>query len=453
MKFIKALKTINYKLWFAILLTMFLPTIYQTTRIFFLGNLPMDNGINISSQLSWVNLFYEIIQEALILPLFFLLGKSLNKKEEFENKVRTGLIITTAIYSLTSLIIILCANPLVTFMAQDANLIQETIIYIRLETIAALFSTLWRFVLLVLITLKKNNYLYVLLLIQMLLSILFDTFLLSNLNFSANLGVNGIAITNISVNIIVLTTSLLLLKREKISIFSKAKLNFCWLKEWFKVGKYSGLESLLRNLVFMVMIIRMVNLVAEQGNYWVANSFIWNWLLIPGLALSDLVKKEIAENKENIKNKTFGYLCLTGIFIIVWLISIPTWKPFLQNVMNVKEYETVFKILLIQTGFYLTFLFNSCIIDSTFYALGKTNYMLIQSLCIDGFYYGVMFILYLLGLFVPTLLGICLMFGIGMVLDFIPTIILYIHMLKKENINIDFKLNNLKLKEKENGRL
>lgn len=79
--------------------------------------------------------------------------------------------------------------------------------------------------------------------------------------------------------------------------------------------------------------------------------------------------------------------------------------------------------------------------------------MLIQSLCIDGFYYGVMFILYLLRLFVPTLLGICLMFGIGMVLDFIPTIILYIHMLKKENINIDFKLNNLKLKEKENGRL
>lgn len=67
--------------------------------------------------------------------------------------------------------------------------------------------------------------------------------------------------------------------------------------------------------------------------------------------------------------------------------------------------------------------------------------MLIQSICIDGIYYGIMFILYLTGIFIPSLLGICLMFGIGMALDFIPTILLYIRMLKKENIKIDFKLD------------
>ncbi len=206
------------------------------------------------------------------------------------------------------------------------------------------------------------------------------------------------------------------------------------------MGKFSGIESLLRNFVFMMMIVRMVNIVAEQGNYWIANSFIWNWLLIPGLALADLVKKEIGENTENIRTKTFGYIALTSIFAILWLLSIPLWKPFLQYVMNVSEYETVFGIVLLETGFYITFLFNSCICDSTFYGLGKTNYMLIQSLCIDGLYYGIMFILYLTGVFVPTLLGIALMFGIGMTLDFIPTLVLYIMILKKENIKLDFNL-------------
>lgn len=68
--------------------------------------------------------------------------------------------------------------------------------------------------------------------------------------------------------------------------------------------------------------------------------------------------------------------------------------------------------------------------------------MLIQSMCIDGFYYGVIFILYLCGVFVPTLLGTCLKFGIGMALDFIPTMILYIRLLKKENVKIDFRLEN-----------
>lgn len=442
MRVIRALKTVNYRLWLAILATMLLPTVYQTVRIYFLGDLPSDWGVNIASQLSWVNLFYEVVQEALILPLFFLLGKSLNNREELANKVRTGLSVTAIIYTIVSLVIIACARPLVVFMAQNGELIDATVTYIRLETIAALFSTLWRFMMLVLVTLKKDRYLYIVLSIQMALSVLLDTFLVSNLAVSAKMGVNGVAVTNIAVNALILVAAVFLLKRESVAVFSKEKWDFRWLKEWFQVGKFSGLESLLRNIVFMIMVVRMVNLVAEQGNYWIANNFIWQWLLLPGLALADLVKKEVGENKANIRDKTFGYISLVTIFALAWLASIPLWKPFLKYVMNAAEYETVYKIVLIETGFYMTFLFNSCIFDSTFYGLGKTNYMLIQSICIDGFYYGIMFILYLCGVFVPTLLGICLMFGIGMALDFIPTMVLYIRLLKKENIKIDFRLEN-----------
>ena len=57
-----------------------IPTIYTTVRIHFLGNMPSDWGFNIASQLSWVNLVYEVLQEAIILPLFYLMGKSLFDK-------------------------------------------------------------------------------------------------------------------------------------------------------------------------------------------------------------------------------------------------------------------------------------------------------------------------------------------------------------------------------------
>jgi Na+-driven multidrug efflux pump len=425
---------------------MSLPTIYRTVRIFFLGDIPSDWGFNIASQLAWVDLFYEVIQEALILPLFFLLGKSLKDGavpgENFENKVRTGLIATATIYLLFSTIVIGFAKPLVIFMAQKDTLINATVNYIRLETVAALFSTLARFIMLVLITLKKDKYMYITLGVQMLLSIILDTFLISSLDVSLKTGVNGIAVTNIIVNIMTLFIAVFLLNRENIKLLRNCKLSFTWMKEWFRVGKYSGLESLLRNLAFMIMIVRMVNVVSEQGTYWVANNFIWGWLLLPGLALADLVKKEVAEDEKNIRDKTFGYLAFTFIFAAVWLLSIPLWKPFIQYVMNVSDYDTVFFIVLIQTGFYLTFLFNSCICDSTFYGLGRADYMLIQSLCIDGFYYGLMFILYTFGIFTPTLLGISMMFGIGMTLDFIPTLILYIRMLKKKGIKIDFRLES-----------
>jgi Na+-driven multidrug efflux pump len=337
--------------------------------------MPNDWGFNIASQLSWVSLFYEIIQEALILPLFFVLGKSLSNKNEFTNKIKGGLLLTGVIYLILSCLLFIFAKPLVIFMAQNKELIDATVDYIRLETIAALLSTLFKFMLTVLITLKKDGYMYLTLVIQMLLSILLDTFLVSNLNISLKIGVNGIAITNIIVNCINLVICLFLLKKENMSIFTGEKISFSWVKEWFQVGKYSGIESLIRNVVFSIMIIRMVNMVSEQGSYWVANNFIWNWLLLPALALGDLIKKEVGEDKNNIQTKTFGYIVLTVIFTILWLISIPVWKPFLRIVMNVDVYETVYYIVLIQTVFYITFIFNH-ICDSTFYGVGRTDYIL-----------------------------------------------------------------------------
>jgi Na+-driven multidrug efflux pump len=417
---------------------MLFPTIYQTVRVFFLGEMPNDWGFNIASQLSWVSLFYEIIQEALILPLFFLLGKSLSNKNEFANNIKAGFFLTGVIYLILSCILFVFAKPLVIFMAQDKKLIDATVDYIQLETIAALLATLFKFMLTVLITLKKDGYMYLILIIQMLLSILLDTFLVSDLDISLKIGVNGIAVTNIIVNSINLVICLLLLKKENISIFTREKISFIWVKEWFHVGKFSGIESLIRNVVFSVMIIRMINIVSEQGTYWVANNFIWNWLLLPTLALGDLIKKEAGEDKNNIQTKTFGYIILTIIFTILWIVSIPVWKPFLRIVMNIDVYETVYYIVLIQTVFYIIFIFTH-ICGSTFYGVGRTDYLLIRSICIDVCYYGIAFILYLNGIFAPSLLGISLLFGIGMSISFIPTLILYLRMLKKMNMHIIIK--------------
>ena len=47
------------------------------------------------------------------------------------------------------------------------------------------------------------------------------------------------------------------------------------MKDFFKIGGISGLESFVRNIAYMLMVSRMVNMVGEQGTYWVANNFIW----------------------------------------------------------------------------------------------------------------------------------------------------------------------------------
>lgn len=429
-------KNINIRLLIALISIMLLPSLYQTTRVNFLGDLPSDSGINIASQILWLSLIYEIAQEALILPLFYLFGKSLSNTKEFENKVQTGFIVTLGIMACLSAILFIYSQNIVIFMEQSEQIIGQTTQYIRLETIAIMFATLVKYMMVVIISLNKDKYIYGLLVVQMTLSILLDSIFFGPFEFSLDMGVIGIAWTNIIVNIAILLATYISIRQYGLKLLSFNQMSFTWMKEWWTTGVFSGLESLVRNIAFMVMIIKMINMVEEQGSYWIANSFIWGWLLLPALALSELVKRDVGEDVKNIARNTKGYFSLGLIFVAIWCITIPFWQSFLANVMNVQDIKTVMYIVGIQTVFYFVFIFNNSILDATLYGLGKTNYMFIQSLWVNVGYYGTMFILYKVGVFTPTLLNICLMFGFGILIDLIPTVILYKKALREQDIKV-----------------
>ena len=264
-----SLSRINHKLFVALLVLGLAPTIYTTVRVFFLGQLPGEWSFSIAGQLSWVNLLYEILNEAIILPLFYFIGKVKDDKGEFSNRVRTGMLISLGVYAVLSAVVLIFAEPLLTLMATDESIIEASATYIRIESIANIFSILTQFVLVALVTVNKSKYLYALTGARLVLCLISDIFLVSSLPVSANLGVNGIGYSNIIVNALLLVVSLVLLAKEGIKVFGKAKLNFVWAKEFAKVGGISGIESLVRNVAYMVMIARMVNVVGEQGTYWV----------------------------------------------------------------------------------------------------------------------------------------------------------------------------------------
>ena len=435
---VKALRSFNWPLWLVLAVTLLIPALYQTLRLYFLGDIPGDWGVNIASQLAWVNLLYEILEEALILPLFFLLGKSLGSKEELENKTITGLLLSFGAYCVLSAAIIVFARPLCVWMASDPATMDATVTYIRLESVAAAVGILSKFITVLLVSMNKRRYMVTLLGVQTVLTMLLDTLLLSHLPVSADLGVNGIAIANICVSTLCFALAAAFLRKEGLRLFTRKKLDFSWLREYGRLGACSGLESLVRNLAFMLMVSRLVNVISEQGTYWVANSFTWTWLLLPATALYDVIKKETAESKENIRTKTPGYFAAAALFSLLWFASIPLWKPFLQYVLNCGEHETVFHVVLISSAFYVLYIFN-CVCDGTIYGRGKTSYMLLESLFTNSLYYGAMFILWKTGAWVPTLDGIALMFGAGMAVDLIPTVGCYRHLLRKERIKVEWR--------------
>lgn len=437
-KIIKSLKNINYKLFLSLLILGLCPTIYTTIRVYFIGQLPNEYSYSIAGQLSWVNLIYEVLSEAIILPLFFFIGQVVTNKSEFTNRIKTGLLISIIVYTILSIIIIIFIRKLLILMATDSVIIDDSITYIRIESVANIFQMVFNFILIALVALGINKYVYILTFLKLILCVIFDTLITSTLPFSLNLGINGIAITNIIVNLLLFIFASHLLKKEEIYVFKKTKMSFSWIKEFFKVGGISGLESLVRNIAYMLMVSRMVNMVGEQGTYWVANNFIWGWLLLPILQLGELIKRETAVDKTSIKKNSLGYFTVTLIICALWCITIPLYKPFMTNILGYSDVDKLFNLVILLLGFYMLYALQN-VFDATFYGLGKTEYLFYESVITNSIYYGCAFILYILGVWEPTLTKIAVMFGIGNLFDSIVSFIMYMILLKKERINI-FKI-------------
>lgn len=434
-KIVKSFKNINHKLFIALLVMGLVPTIYTTLRVFWLGNLPGDWSYSIAGQLSWVNLIYEVINEAIILPLFYFVGKVIENKKELKNRMKTGLLITLGIYIVLSIFIMTCTSPLLKAMATDSSIIDASITYIRIEAVANVFGILSQFALVGLVTLGKDKLVYTLTGVRLILCILLDLFLVSSLPCSANMGVNGIGISNIVVNLIIFALTLALLAKNGVNVINKEKMDFRWAKDFAKIGGVSGAESFVRNMAYMIMIVRMINVVNEQGTYWVANNFIWGWMLLPITQLGELIKQEISTNKNAVKNNSLGYFAITGVIIIIWCVLIPTYKPFMQYVLNYDNVDKLFELVMVLFGFYALYAIQN-IFDATFYGLGKTHYMLFESVASNTVYYGTAYILYKCGVWVPTLNSIALLFGIGLAFDFVISLGAYLFLLKKNNMNL-----------------
>ena len=292
-----------------------------------------------------------------------------------------------------------------------------------------IFGIMYDFAMIALITVGRQKDIYAIAVIKCALTILFDIFFVSSLPLSLHLGVNGVGFSNILANALMFAAVIHILEREGYHLFAKERMSFSWLRDFSKTGGISGLESFVRNIAYMLMVSRMVNIVGEQGTYWVANNFIWGWLLLPVLQLGELIKREVAEDNENIKRNTKGYFVITAAICLIWVAAIPFYKPFMSNVLGFADVDKLFRLVMLLLVPYMFFAFQN-IFDATFYGAGRTEYMLFESIVTNTVYYGAFFTAFLCGAWTPSLTGIAVMFGLGNIFDSIVSGIAYIHFRK-----------------------
>lgn len=421
------LKSFRWNMWIALCALALVPAIYQTIRTALAYVNTSASGIDIIGQMEWYDLIDETLKALLIIPLYCILNR-VNKEDNknFSRFAFIALITVFALYFIFNIGVFFYGTSLIKAMNPSEVNIVAIKQYLELETIAFMIGIIPTFFNVIFVTINKAKNVYIFLIIQAILGIIGDFVLIPNL------GVNGIAINNIITNSILAVAGFITLFLEKQitpSWFNKGDSKL--IVNWCKIGLFSGLQQFIDNIVYALMISRMVNLVAESGNYWVANNFIWGLLLIPISALSEIIKSDYKEEKNTNRS---NYLMIVTFSIITWIITIPLWKPFLRYVERIDNYQDIFSIIIKLWPFYIAY--SLCIIpDSIFIGKGKTQYNVINSILVNFVYYGIWFILYITNSIQFNMLTIIMMFGFGMVFHLIISVVELLVFDKKNSLH------------------
>ena len=399
------LKSFNFNLFVSLCLLALVPAVYQTVRTFLISTSTSAGAFDVIGQMEWFDLINETLLAFLIVPLYSVLNKIYTSHgERFSASVFKVGIISFLLYFIFSATVFAYGVHLVRMMNPAQTDINSVNTYLRLETVAFVLGIISRFVNVVFVVVGKSKNVYIFLAANALLSILADFVLIPSF------GVMGIALSNILINLILGALGIFVLVIEgyvKIEGFSRRDVAIC--REWARVGVFSGLQQFIDNVFYAVMIGKMVNMVAEQGNYWVANNFIWGWLLIPVSALVEIIRRDCKDGYRKLKQS--NYYMITGFVVALWIATVPLWSVFYQYAERLVNYQAIFDITVKLFPFYIAYALCT-IPDNIFIGLGKTKYNMINSLICNLGYYGLFFVLYVTKAITMTMNTIILMFGI-----------------------------------------
>ncbi len=389
----------DIKIFLSLILWTLIPSVYLLIRTNIVSVNHID--INILGQMEWFDLIDEIIRTTFITPLYYLLKDKNPKKNGF------SFILSFGVYFLFTVIISLYIGNISAFM--NAEYAKE---YLFLQSVSMLIAFIGVFVNLLFILYGHYKFIVLFTVIKIILLSVFDYILIPIFKDL------GASYSEIMVNIFIAILSIIFIVKNKYMSFAVCDKEFLCL--WMKKGAFCGLQIFLDNFIYGLIVCRMVNAVLESGNYWIANNFIWGWLLVPITCLAQIIQKN------SLKKITFHhiwkYVCA---IIVIWIITVPFWQFFVHNIMGINNDKDILNILYILVPYYMCYMV-AAMIDAWFVSKGKTIYLFINSVMVNIVYYGIMYTLFKIDTFTLNIYFIIHLFGVGMMIHMFISILLYL---------------------------
>lgn len=390
----------------------FLPLMWKVLEIAFLST--FENSLKILGQVALISIIFKVFEETILNPLFKTLSKSnFSTDKEKTNVAYKFLIYYSVATVLFTALLIIFNKQILEISKVPAYMFDETLQFLKLYIIAYGFGVIAKFLYTFSLINKDTKKMLVYFLIKSVATtLLFVCFVPK---FALGLGVTGVAIAELTINIITIVYLTLSLPKPQ---QSQTKFD---VKTYFKLLGLSFFETLIRNIVYYFVILVFLNMLDNQDLYFVSNEFIWSVMLVPTLAQSSLIKQELANGNNNLKPYFINSIILSLFIIVLIPIAFLTFK----YVYNLTTHIETFIVLLKLLPCYFIFIIDS-IIEAYFISTGKMHHVLIQSIITNILVYLTAFVLYACGIWIITLNSIILLFNLGVIISSLYTITVYL---------------------------
>ena len=421
----------DYRLFAAILLFLSLPNVYQLYRVSLIGNeIPDTGSLAIVAQWQFVGLIVEVFQEATVLAVFFFLGSQIRNGAAIQlDRAKSVMTFIFGASFLFAIVVFLFRGIFVDLIGTPDEIRAETSTFLAINVFSIPFMLLSAAIVVLFQSLGMRRVILALAIFNVLLLFIFDSLFFGGYGFSLNVGVIGVGWSNLLSGAILVATgiALLLTSRRMPSGYLTTLPSFADMREYWRIGLGSGVDSAVRNAAYFIMIIRLVNTIGttEISGYYVAIQILWSFMLVPILAFADSSKALVAQastDRERVRVLWRSSMLITGAMVLVWIALTP-WLSTFANALSddpdiVQAALTAFAILFVP---YVMFCFNT-VTDAVFYGLGKTQYMAYQSILTNGTVYVIAFLLYVTNVWDVTYVGVMILFALGILVDSVLTL-------------------------------
>ena len=395
----------------------FLPLLWKILELAFLSS--FNNALKILGQIALISIIFKIFEESILNPLYKCFSKqNLNDDNKRQYLIKKFLVYYFSLTLIFTLILFLLLPYVLKFSQVPDYIFNETLSFVKLYVVACGLGVISKYLYTCTLigkeTKKLGWYLFIKSIITALLFLIFVP------KFTLGLGIIGIAIAEVIINII---SIVYLSTNVKAINYQTIEFNY---KEYFKLFIFSFIETLIRNVVYYFVILVFLNIIDNQDLYYVANDYIWSIMLVPVLAQSGIIKQELALGNSNLKPYFFNSI----ILILFMILLIPIALLLFKYVYALPNYLDYFVVLLKLLPCYIIFVFDS-IIEAYFISIGKLQHILIQTILTNILVYCTALILYLCGVFIITLDAIIILFNLGVIVSSTYTISVYLIEKKK----------------------